>query len=307
MPPALTPGATIGILAPASPPSDPEKIRKGIAYLESHGYSVRQGKSVFQEDGYLSGSDAIRAADINEMFAAKDVDAIICTRGGYGCTRLLHLLDYDTIRDNPKPFVGFSDVTALHMAFLAKAKLVSFAGPMLAVEMQSGISEFTESHFWGMLSGSEKRKRFELPLHHPSGYNREGKARGKLIGGNLAVFCSLIGTEYMPDCDNAVLYLEDVAEPVYKIDRMFSQLLHSGILQRLSGVLLGAFTAIPDIQPDRQLSEVLAGYLLPLNIPVLDGFPFGHTEDKLTLPIGATVEFGVESRELTYTFATGSA
>ncbi len=236
------------------------------------------------------------------MFEREDVDAIICTRGGYGCTRILDKLDYSTIGANPKPLIGFSDITALHMALLTQASLATFAGPMLAVELQTTMPELTEQSFWNCLGNRLGCKNLVVERVNASGYEREGVAEGRLIGGNMAVFTSLIGTRYVPEIEGSILLLEDIGEPVYKIDRMFSHLRNCGILNQIRGAILGSFTGIPVSEPDRLLSHVVREYLEPTGIPVMDGFPFGHTALKLTLPIGATLTMNVESRSIAWKY-----
>jgi muramoyltetrapeptide carboxypeptidase len=231
------------------------------------------------------------------MFEDTRVRAIFCTRGGYGAGRLLEKLDYTLIRQNPKILVGFSDITALSLAMLAKAGLVTFAGPMVAAEFAHGITRNAAHAMWEMLR--DVRTSRTLPGCDQARPLRSGIAEGPLIGGNLTVFTSLIGTPWMPDTRGAILLFEDVGESVYRIDRMLLQLRDGGILQRISGVLLGSFTAIPEDRPNRELEEVLREYFLPIGVPILAGIPFGHIPDKITLPIGSRVRLDTEQRTVT--------
>jgi muramoyltetrapeptide carboxypeptidase len=285
VPTRLRRGATIGIVAPGSPPSSPEKTDRGAAYLRDKGYHIVFGESVFAHDGYLAGSDEVRANDINRMFADLEIAAIFSLRGGYGSARLLDLLDYKIVQRNPKIFVGYSDVTALSMAFLKKTHLLTFAGPMAAVEMNSGMDAFTERAFWNMLSRPKESMR--LFQFRGDDVIAPGSCEGRLIGGNLAVLLSLIGTKYEPDWKGTILFLEDVGENVYKIDRMLLQLRMGGVLGKIAGVLLGSFSSIPIETPNRDLIEVFKEYFQPLRIPVVWNVPFGHTMPKITLPMGA--------------------
>lgn len=295
IPPRLHAGATIGVVAPASPASPPGRIAAGVQWLESRGYRVVTGTTAFEGDGYLAGSDADRAADLMGMFLRPDVDAIMCTRGGYGAMRILPMLDYVAIGRHAKIFMGFSDVTALSLALHARTGLITFAGPMVAAEMAGPPLDRTEAVMWDVLSGRATRlsargdgARTLVP----------GRAEGVLLGGNLALVSSLVGTRFEPSWDGAILFLEDVGEPVYRIDRMLCQLKLAGVLDRIAGAVLGRFTAITPADPDRELATVLAEYFRPLGVPVLTDFPFGHTPDKQTLPMGARVVLDTRLRSV---------
>jgi muramoyltetrapeptide carboxypeptidase len=298
IPPRLLPGATIGIVAPASPPSDPSKLERGIAYIESLGYTVLRGASLDARLGYLSGDDALRAWDINAMFGNEQIAAIFCSRGGYGATRILDKLDYTLIARHPKIFVGFSDITALHMALLRRARLLSFAGPMVAAEMEQPMDDSTATAFWPLIASQSAGGRIRPSMLAASRPIRPGRAEGALVGGNLAVLMSLMGTPYEPRWDGTILFLEDVGENVYKIDRMLSQLRNARVLSRIAGVLLGQFSSIPEDAPNRDLEDVLREYLLPLRIPILADIPFGHIVPKLTLPMGARVRLDAGRRSV---------
>ena len=297
IPPRLRSGDLIGLVSPASPPRDDALIMRGISSLIAEGYPARLGWSVGARDGYLAGSDTQRAADIMEMFEDERVRAIFCTRGGYGSARLLDLLDYSLIRANPKILVGFSDITALSMATYAKAGLITFAGPMVAAEFAAGIRPVASAALWEMLRN--RRKTRVLPHCAQTSMLHDGRAEGVLLGGNLAVLCSLIGTPWLPDFRGAILFLEEVGESIYRIDRMLLQLKYAGILRKLSGVLLGSFTSIPDESPNRDLFDVFREYFLPLGVPVLTGIPFGHIPEKITLPIGSLIRLDAERRKIT--------
>ena len=230
------------------------------------------------------------------MFIDERVGAILCTRGGYGAGRLLDLLDYDLIRAHPKILVGFSDITALSMAMLSKSGLLSFAGPMVAAEFGDEPAEITENAFWKMIT--DRGARHILTLGEEE-CMQDGIAEGVLIGGNLAVYASLVGSAFLPDPSGKILFLEDVGENVYRIDRMLLQLKHAGILNAVAGIVLGSFSSIPDDKPNRDLDTVLREYFLPLRVPVMTGFPFGHIPAKVTLPFGARVKLDTKKRQLT--------
>jgi muramoyltetrapeptide carboxypeptidase len=297
LPPRLRPGDLIGVISPASPPHDSARIARGIDYLLSRGYRVRIGNGVGLRSGYFAGSDRVRLQDVHDMFEDEHVHAIFCTRGGYGSARLLQEMDYDLVQAHPKILVGFSDITALTMGLLARSGLISFAGPMVAAELADDIPSLVETALWDMLSRPAMQR--ELELGSAARTMRAGRAEGPLVGGNLSVLCSLIGSSWLPSFDGAILFIEDIGERVYRIDRMLLQLKYAGILDRLAGIALGSFTAIPESAADRALDEVFEEYFLPLNIPVLHGLPFGHIREKITLPVGARVRLDAGKCTLT--------
>lgn len=295
--PRLKPGALVGVVSPASPAHDDALIMRGLSALIGQGHYPRLGMSVAARDGYLAGPDTIRARDVQSMFEDDRIGAIFCTRGGYGSARLLELLDFEIIRTHPKILVGFSDITALALAFHATTGLISFAGPMVAAEFASGMRATTSAALWDMLYHRRKTRR--LPHVETTQTLREGLVEGTLLGGNLTVLCSLIGTPWMPDMRGAVLFIEDVGEAVYRIDRMLLQLKHAGILGMIAGAMLGSFTAIPADRQHRELDEVFREYFLPLSIPVLTHVPFGHIPDKIVLPIGSHIRLDATRRQAT--------
>jgi muramoyltetrapeptide carboxypeptidase len=291
-PPRLTHGDTIGIVAPASAPSTTAKIEKGVAYLEKMGYRVKPGKHVHEISGYLAGSDSHRANDLNAMFADPEVKAIIAVRGGYGSPRILDLIDYDCIRKHPKIFIGYSDCTALHSAFLRHAGLISFSGPMVAVEMFEGIDPFTEENFWKLITDPSDHRVLHNPPDHQLQTIHHGVCEGILVGGNLTVFLSLWGSPYSLPLRDTVLLLEEIDERPYRIDRMFAQLRHACVFQRINGLILGSFTDCVSNEPDKPsltLDQVFSDYLSPLSLPVISNFAHGHSSPKLTIPIGLRV------------------
>jgi muramoyltetrapeptide carboxypeptidase len=288
-PPALKPGDTIGLVAPASAPTAQEKIDKGAAYLERLGYRVKLGKNVRALRGFLAGTDDQRASDINEMFADNDVKAIIAVRGGYGTPRILPLLDYELIRRNPKILVGYSDLTALQLALFHKTGLVSFSGPMAGVEMWKEIDPFTEEHFWRIVTSTTPLGAITNPDGKPFTTFHAGNTEGTLLGGNLSLITSIAGTPFLPSFKNSLLYLEEVEEECYRFDRMLSQLKLAGILNDVNGIILGELTdvkASDTTKPFLTADEVVADYFSPLDIPILTGLVYGHIPRKLTMPVG---------------------
>ncbi len=300
-PKRLQAGDTIGIVAPASPLFPEDKLEKAKAYLQSLGYTVKMGQHIKKMRGYLAGSDDERADDINRMFADKSVKAIFCLRGGYGSPRLLRRLDYNLIRRNPKIFVGFSDITALCCAIFAKTGLITFSGPMLVSDMVSP-DEYSQYHLWRMLTNARRYGRFINHETHRLVGLRSGEAKGRLIGGNLSLLTALIGTPYLPNMRKALLYFEDIGEEPYRIDRMLSQFENAGILEKLSGLIIGQMTDCfedDDEKPSLTLEEVMDDYLAwwSNGVPVCTNLSYGHTKHKLTLPIGARAKLTVRGRQ----------
>jgi muramoyltetrapeptide carboxypeptidase len=280
----------IGIISPASFPADSSRIQNGVTYFEKLGYRVEIGKNVGKELGYLAGSDEQRAEDLNDMFRNKQVKAIFCLRGGYGSGRLLDKIDFGAVRRNPKIFVGYSDITSLQMAFLQKAGLVTFAGPMVAVDFyQEEVDEFTEEFFWKIVTSSRKIGKIINPNGEPFYSLTKSRGEGRLIGGNLAVFSSLFGTPYFPNLKHTILLLEDISEPPYRIDRMLNQLKLSGILNKTNGIVLGRFVDCYEADATKKtltLNEVIENYFSALKKPVLYNIKHGHIQSNITIPFG---------------------
>lgn len=286
----LSKGDLIGIISPASTPADLSKVEKGVKYLESLGYKVEVGKNVGKERGYLAGTDEERLFDLHYMFGKKAVKAIMCVRGGYGTGRLLPSIDYSLIKKNPKIFVGYSDITALQMAFLKKAGLVTFAGPMLAVDFWKGeeISKFTEEQFWRMVTSDKKFGKLANPDDERFFVLNKGNASGKLLGGNLALITSIMGTEYLPSFEDTMLMLEDIGEPPYRVDRMLNQIKIAKGFEQTNAVILGRFVDCYDTPDSKTLSlnEVISDYLSTIERPVIYNFKHGHINDNITVPFG---------------------
>jgi muramoyltetrapeptide carboxypeptidase len=300
-PPALKKGDVIGIVSPASSPDDFTRIEQGVKYLESLGYRVKLGKHIFKRYGYLSSTDDERADDLNEMFADEKVKAIICVRGGYGTPRLLDKVDYNLIKKKPKIFVGYSDITALQLAIFKKTGLVTFSGPMLAVDIYSNFDSFAEEFFWRILTSREKK----IEIKNPNGVElntlKSGKATGTLLGGNLSLIASIMGTKYQPSFNDSVLVIEDIGEEPYRIDRYLSQLKNSGVLYKINACILGQFTDCAPKEPEKSLTleQIFNDYLGNLKIPVISNLSYGHIPQKLTLPLGARVRVDAKRQKIT--------
>ncbi|MBU0473323.1 MAG: LD-carboxypeptidase [Bacteroidetes bacterium] len=294
-PKKLLKGDVIGIISPASSTKDNTRIEKGVKYLEKLGYRVEVGKNVGKTHGYLAGTDEERLDDLHSMFENKNVKAIINVRGGYGSGKLLDKIDYSLIKKNPKIFVGYSDITALQMAFLKKTGLVTFAGPMLAVDFwKDEVNAFTEENFWNMITSTKKIGKLQNPDNENFYTLTKGRGEGNLIGGNLALFSSLLGTPYLPDFKNSVLMFEEIGEEPYRIDRMFYQIkFASNNFKDVEGVIIGRFVDcyIKDKEsPSLTLNDVISDYFEQLKIPIIYNVKHGHIEQNLTIPWGLKVK-----------------
>ncbi len=301
--PRLRPGDTVGLIEPASFSDGPEQIEAVKATIAGMGLVPKVGRHVGSRHGYLAGTDAERAADIDAMFADETVRAVFAVRGGWGCARLLPHLDWRTIRANPKLLVGSSDVTALHLAFAARAGFASIHAPNAA----STWARTSWESLWRLAFAGEAPV---LPLARAADTAlpgaglvtlRPGKARGRLIGGNLSVLSALTGTPWLPDCEGAILFLEDVGEAEYRVDRMLSQLALAGILGKAAGVVFGQCTRCTSGLPGYSgftVAQLLEDYLVPLGVPALAGANIGHVANQLSLPVGAHAELDADAGTL---------
>jgi muramoyltetrapeptide carboxypeptidase len=300
-PPALRPGDTIALVAPAGP-ADKERVAQFARLLEKKGFRVSLPKDLFRRDGFLAGSDEERAAELNAAIRDPRVRAIFPCRGGYGLTRILDRIDYAALRKNPKIITGFSDLTALHLAVAREAHLVTFHSPMPEFDLrrEDGEYAYAARSFWRALLASEYKEgekgyRIELPTNGPKVTKLVGgKARGRIVGGNLTLICATLGTPYAIQPERNILLLEDTGEAPYRVDRMLSQLRLAGVLAEVSGVVVGDFSKTDVKEVDR----ILRAYLGKLNVPVVMNFPVGHTVANATLPHGALVELDADAPAL---------
>ncbi|RNI30279.1 LD-carboxypeptidase [Rufibacter immobilis] len=297
LPPRLKPGDTVGLICPAGAAFSKETVQITKESLEALGLKVKLGKHVFDRFGYLAGTDQARAEDVNAMFADKSVQGILAIHGGWGCARLLPLLDYKTIQKNPKPLIGYSDITALLLAIHAKTGLVTFHGPVgSATWNKFSVDSFRQVLFEcaPVLYQNPKEVGDNLTVTKDRITTlTPGTARGKLVGGNLTVLSALMGSDYLPNFKDCILFLEDVNEAVYRIDRMLTQLKLAGVLDQVKGVVFGKCS---ECEPGKggygslTLEEVLEQHLQPLKVPVYSGAMIGHISHKFTVPVGAEAE-----------------
>ena len=304
-PQRLQKGDTVGLITPASPASE-EKIKKAIQNIENQGFKVKYTDAIRLKNGHLAGTDAQRLANLHDMFADKEVKAIWCVRGGYGCTRILPQVDYRLIKKNPKILIGYSDVTALLHAVQQKTGLMCFHGPVGA----STFTEYNLEHLTKTLFEPDNQHLITLSKENLEKQDvayqpvliKSGTARGKLSGGNLCLLSTMAGTPYQVDFTDKIVFLEDVGEKPYRVDRMLTQLLQSSNLAKAKGIVLGIFE---DCQPKDEeyslsLIDTLKERLGNLNMPVLYGFSFGHIQNMCTLPLGIEAEFNADAMTLQF-------
>ncbi|OQY04877.1 MAG: hypothetical protein B6I20_02270 [Bacteroidetes bacterium 4572_117] len=300
---SLKKGDTIGLITPASPIS-PEQLEQATKMLHSLGYKTYHTEKVLFKKGYLAGTDTDRLDDMHHMFENKSVDAIMCIRGGYGTPRILPGIDYDLIRKNPKPFIGYSDITALLQAIYKFSGLVGFHG----VVGTSDFTEYTKNNFFEVLTNPSDELVISSILPNSDEGDEfnpyvieHGKAQGELAGGNLALIAALIGTPYEIELEGKLLFIEEIGEAPYKVDRMLTQLILTSKLQKAKGIVLGVFNGCDfnddDITAENSLSlkEVIEDRLSGFGIPVMYGFTFGHIANQAIFPIGIKAELDTES------------
>lgn len=291
-------GDTIGIVAPGSPTTE-EKVEKAYEKLKEMGFKVKLGKSCYSKYGYLAGRDELRAEDLNSMFRDTEVDGIICLRGGYGTIRILELLDYNLIRANPKVFVGYSDITAIHIAINQISNLVTFHGPMAASDLAGDISKFSLESLFNSILHEDFDGNLKNPTEELITING-GVAEGQIIGGNLSLIASTIGTPYEIDTKGKIIFIEEIGEEPYRIDRMLNQLKLSNKLQEAEGIILGNFSNCMPEDPDMSLTleEVIDDLIRPLNKPTLYNLQAGHCDPNITIPFGVRVRLNADRKEI---------
>jgi muramoyltetrapeptide carboxypeptidase len=307
----LAPGDRVALVAPASMAFEASTVDQAREQLEALGFQVRVGEHARARNGYFAGTDAKRAADLNAMFAAPDIAGIFCYTGGWGTPRILPLVDYAAIRRNPKVLIGYSDVTALLNAITQETGLVTFHGPMAAWDLRPWTLEqlkrvLMSAEPIGTLSNPPKGADELINRDFRILTLRGGKASGRLVGGNLTMVASLMGTPWEVDTRGAILFLEDVHEAYYRIDRMLTQLRLGGKLDQLAGVVFGYCSECPTEAPSFSFEEILADFFARLGVPACAGLAFGHLKEKLTLPVGLEATLDADAGTLGFTEAAVS-
>ena len=286
-PPSMTKGDTIGLIAPAGPIINKNNFNAGIRILEKYGFTVKYNHYLLNTRGYLAGSDQERADEFNRLWSEPEVKALVAARGGYGCMRMLDLIDMKQIRKNPKILIGFSDLTVLLAAIYKKTGLVSYHGPV--VTTLASINKQSQTSFFNVLKGnaSDQIKPSRVKIL------KEGRAKGILLGGNLTTLVHMIATPYEIPWSDAILFIEDIGESPYRLDRLLTHLSRANRLQKIQGLILGTFSD-DDRKENGAMQKAVhkrvAELLADKNIPVWANFPVGHSRRNLILPFGAEVE-----------------
>ncbi len=289
-PPRLKPGDTIGIVAPASP-FDQDVFNQGLNILESMGFQPVVPDGIFEKTGYLAGSDAHRAKLVARLFKDPSVNAIVCAKGGFGCLRILPLLDFDVMRENPKVFIGHSDITALLTAITARSGLVTFHGPVVTTLAEA--PEFTRQ---SMMTAISTDTLLEVTPGHAVTV-KSGRTQNPVIGGNLTTLCHLLGTPFEPSFDNRILLLEDRGEAHYRIDRMLSQMKLAGCFEGIAGLVLGSFEECGALDGVFQIFEE---HFRDIGVPILAGFDVGHAKQNTTIPFGVEATLDTDKQVLSF-------
>ncbi|MEV0807194.1 LD-carboxypeptidase [Micromonospora sp. NPDC050200] len=295
-PPVLRPGDTVMLVSPSGP-TRPERVARGIELLTGWGLRPVLAPNAYARRGYLAGDDALRAADLNTAFADPEVRGVICTRGGYGAQRVVDLIDMAAVRRDPKVVAGFSDITALQFALWRGARLAGVHGPGAAwLDERTPLRSAESLH--AALMTTEPVTVDAVPAEETFAVRVSGRAVGPLLGGNLCLIAASIGTPDLPDLTGAVLLVEEVQEPPYKVDRMLTHLRRAGVLDGVAGVAVGQFTDCADGW-DTTIVDVLTERLGDLGVPVLGGLPVGHGQGQLTVPVGTEATLDATTGTLT--------
>lgn len=295
-PKALKPNSKIALIAPAGPINQ-QKLNKAQETLKAMGFRVSFTKRILYQNSYLAGSDNDRLSDLHEAFEDSSVDAILCVRGGYGTARIVDKIDYTLIKNNPKIFIGYSDITALLNAIRQETSLVCFHG----VLGTSSFTDYTKSQFFNIFTKNLPNNEIQTQDKNQISIIKAGKASGELVGGNLAIVNSLLGTNYEIDFTNKIAFFEDIGEDFYKIDRMITQLLLTKTFRKSAGIILGTFNKCMHYEGSDSytnsaltLDHIFAERFKDLDIPVISGFSFGHVDDQAIFPIGIKAQLDTE-------------
>ena len=305
----MPPGGTIGVPAPASPYHNRSDVLRGIEWWEAQGYRVKTAQGIYARDGWAAGDPAARATDMMAMFADDDVDVVQCLQGGYGAAQIIPHLDFDVIANNPKPFVGYSDITALHTAIRHHTGLVTFYGPGLAgvddSDRDRDQRKFVQQHLLRALTSTDSLG--VVPRRPDDDYLRAlsgGRVSAEMVGGCLWLLGQTIGTPWQIDLGGRIFFFEDVHAPAWYIDGILNQMTQAGMLKDVVGVVVGELVDCDwkenaaDFPQMLSIEDVLERYLEPLQVPVLYGLPLGHGKHLVTTPLGAAVTLDADARTL---------
>ncbi len=289
-PPRLMQGDTVGIVAPAGP-FDPKKFMKGKAVLELMGFRTFFDEGIFQKHGFFAGTDVQRADQVNRLFADSAIRAVVCARGGYGSMRILPFLDFETIQKNPKIFVGFSDISVLLSVLDDRCGLVTFHGPVVTT-----LANAIEETIAAMRTALKSNTALELTPKEGI-VIKSGVSSGIVAGGNLTALCHLVGTPYAPRFNGKILFIEDVGEVPYRIDRMLAQMKLAGCFEGLKGLVLGSFEECGQLD---EIFRIVQEIFRDVNIPILSGFEIGHSRINITIPIGLEATLDTDQQTLAF-------
>jgi len=281
-------GSAIAVIAPAGPPES-ERLKRGKRFFEKRGCKIKIYPQTRRRLGYLAGDDKSRVTALNEAFEDDRIDAIICARGGYGALRLLPLIDFDVIKNNPKIFIGYSDITILLLSIFKICNFVTFHGPMAATELGKRVRPYTAYNFLDTLSGLSQETRIGIPSGYKITVISDGIAKGRIVGGNLCLMTKLIGTGFLPSFKNRIVFFEDTEEEPYRIDGYLSQLFQTTDFGEAAGYVIGEFTRTEPkfgYMKGWNVKQVIKDYFSGINRPTIYGFPCGHGKEKITIPIG---------------------
>lgn len=305
-PKVLKKGDNIGVISPASPSYKKSDVTRGVETLKKWGYKVQLSKNLNKKRGFVAGTDKERADDFNEMFLRKDIDAVFVTQGGYGSARMLKYIDFEIVKNNPKIFIGFSDITSLHLAILKKTGLITFYGPGVSRYNPEYLSDYTKKHLIKALTNTDPIG--DIPLADDKKWIdviNPGKCEAPLTGGNLSLICSTLGTPYEIDTDGKILFIEELETEPWIIDHMLTHLSNAGKFNHVAGVVVGECVNCkprqhnPGYYVSTSLEDILYEFIKPVKVPSIHGLPIGHTRDMATLPFGVKARLDANNKKFT--------
>lgn len=296
----IKPGDTVGLICPSSPVSR-QRVDQCVKVIERLGYKVKPADNLVENyGGYMAGTGEKRGQWVNEMFADPEVKAIFCIRGGDGSSRIMEYLNYDLIKNHPKMLVGFSDVTNLHLGITQNCDLITFHGPMVSSNLVDDFDEETRRSFYQAIE-ADAEYTFQNPKGFPLEVLQKGEGEGRLIGGNLSLLSASIGTPYEVNTEDKILFIEEVSEPLTKIEKWTYHLRNAGKLRQCKGILLGQFTGVAnEDNPKYDVISCMEDILKGLEIPVMYNVQSGHGRPMMTLPMGALCTMDTEKKEIRF-------
>lgn len=298
-PEKLKAGAVIGLVSPSSPVSE-ERQEQCCKAMRALGFRVKKADNISaSKGGYMAGEEKVRGEWINRMFADPEVEAIFCIRGGDGANRIIPYIDLDVVRENPKIFQGYSDITSLHLLFNQKCGLVTFHGPMISSNVVDQFDVETKQGFFESLT-ADRAYAYSAPEGFPIGTAREGSAKGELTGGNLTVLCASVGTPYEIDTKGKILFIEEIGEHIGNLDRHVYQLKNAGLLDQVKGIILGQFTRCNVDEEGFDMTRVVLDAIGDMDIPVMYNVQSGHGFPMITLPMGAVCKMDTETKSIIF-------